>query len=168
MALFPQRIAPRYFRLDADDASECPKRRPLPMTATTAPISTTAEQEQHQDDNQDQFHGDFSTDGDGADALRLASPTGSSRVRSIEGTTGRTRCRLSCQRDSAGGHVGPVESFRQLRRYARRRLRPGLAPPAGPAAASPRPASLSPCVFSRFEARGRGAKRASRSWTRLA
>ena len=28
------------------------------MTATTAPISAAAEQEQHQNDNQDQFHGD--------------------------------------------------------------------------------------------------------------
>lgn len=27
------------------------------MTSTTAPISTAAEQEQHQDNNQDQFHG---------------------------------------------------------------------------------------------------------------
>jgi hypothetical protein len=29
----------------------------LPMTATTAPISTATEQEQHQHDDQDQFHG---------------------------------------------------------------------------------------------------------------
>jgi hypothetical protein len=38
------------------------------VTATTTPVAATAEQEQHQDDNQDQFHEDFSADGFGLSA----------------------------------------------------------------------------------------------------
>jgi hypothetical protein len=35
------------------------------VTATTTPVAATTEQEQHQDNNQDQFHEDFSADGFG-------------------------------------------------------------------------------------------------------
>jgi hypothetical protein len=41
------------------------------MTATTTPVAATPEQEHDQENNQDQFHEDFSADGFGL----FASPT---------------------------------------------------------------------------------------------
>jgi hypothetical protein len=41
------------------------------VTSTTTPVSATAEQENHQDDNQDQFHGTSPVDGDGYGAGTL-------------------------------------------------------------------------------------------------
>lgn len=86
--------------------NDCGSVSRSPVTATTTPVSATAEQENHQDDNQDQFHGTSPVDGDGW-SRNLKSSTAASthcsrslprHSRRTQATAGNATARVGCPR----------------------------------------------------------------------